>query len=151
MPRVVVAQPHLARRQQHPGALHAADFADLSVMPVPGMKLPGAANTPFMPVRAFGAPQTTETMPVAGIDRQTRSRSAFGCCTASTTLRDAERGQRGGADPRRLPVPGRCAVSVSVISASDASVSRCVFSQERVNFIAQTPSCSMVGASGLKP
>ncbi len=40
----------------------------LSVMPVPGMKLPGAANTAFMPVRALGAPHTTETMPSPGID-----------------------------------------------------------------------------------
>ena len=43
----------------------ASDFTPrispaFSVMPVPGMKAPGRAATPFMPVRAFGAPQTTE-------------------------------------------------------------------------------------------
>ena len=32
-----------------------------SSMPVPGMYVPGGANTPFMPVRAFGAPHTTCT------------------------------------------------------------------------------------------
>ena len=30
-----------------------------SVISLPGMKAPGGTNTPFMPVRAFGAPQTT--------------------------------------------------------------------------------------------
>ncbi len=30
-----------------------------SVMFLPGMKVPGAENTPFMPARALGAPQTT--------------------------------------------------------------------------------------------
>ena len=54
-------------------------------MPVPGMKLPGAANTAFIPLRAFGAPHTTETIlsPVSTL--QARSRSAFGCGTASIT------------------------------------------------------------------
>src|SRR4029077_906909 len=32
-----------------------------SVMFLPGMKVPGAEKTPFMPARAFGAPQTTDT------------------------------------------------------------------------------------------
>ena len=45
---------------------------------------PGA-NTPFMPVRALGAPQTTWTTPLPVSTMQTRSRSALGCCTASTT------------------------------------------------------------------
>ena len=31
----------------------------VSVMFLPGMKVPGAENTPFMPARALGAPQTT--------------------------------------------------------------------------------------------
>jgi hypothetical protein len=35
--------------------------------------------------------------------------------------------------------------------AGGASVSRCVFSQDSVNFIAHTPSCSIAGASGEKP
>ena len=57
----------------------------LSVTPVPGMTLPGGANTPLRPVRALGAPHTTETMPLPVSTLQARSRSAFGCCTASTT------------------------------------------------------------------
>src|SRR4051812_15294015 len=32
-----------------------------SVMFLPGMKAPGGTNTPFMPARALGAPQTTCT------------------------------------------------------------------------------------------
>ena len=57
-----------------------------SSMPVPGMRLPAAAKTPFMPVRALGAPQTTCTgEPAPGSTRHTRSRSAFGCCRASKT------------------------------------------------------------------
>ena len=52
---------------------------------VPGMKLPTGANTPFMPVRALGAPHTTCTTPLPVSTLQTRSLSAFGCCTASTT------------------------------------------------------------------
>ena len=120
-----------------------------SVMPVPGMNVPGGANTPFMPVRAFGAPQTTRTVPSPVSTVQTRSRSAFGCGTASIT-----RAMRNGARaaPRSsTPSSSRpMRVSVSVICSSVASVSRCVFSQERVNFIAHTPSCSMVGASGRK-
>ncbi len=53
--------------------------------PVPGMCVPGGANTPFRPVRAFGAPQTTCTTPLPVSTRQSFSRSAFGCFIASTT------------------------------------------------------------------
>jgi hypothetical protein len=39
-----------------------------------------------MPVRAFGAPQTTCTgSPEPVSTMQTRSRSAFGCCSAEIT------------------------------------------------------------------
>ena len=39
-------------------------------MPVPGMCVPAGAKTPFMPVRAFGAPQTTWTgAPLPVIDQ----------------------------------------------------------------------------------
>ena len=120
------------------------------VMPVPGMKAPGAAKTAFMPVRALGAPQTTETMPSPASTLQARRRSALGCCTASITWamrNDASAAPRFSTPSSSSPI----CVSVSVIWSSVASVCRCDFSQERVNFIAQTPSCSMVGASGLKP
>ena len=57
-----------------------------SVMFLPGMKVPGAENTPFMPARALGAPQTTWiglAVPVSTM--QTRSRSALGCFSAEIT------------------------------------------------------------------
>ena len=57
----------------------------LSSNPVPGMVLPDGAKMPFMPVRALGAPHTTWTVPLPVSTVQTRSRSALGCCTASTT------------------------------------------------------------------
>ncbi len=60
-------------------------FVAFRVMPMPGTVMPEAANTPFMPVRAFGAPQTTCTMPSLVSTSHTRSRSAFGCCRASFT------------------------------------------------------------------
>ena len=120
-------------------------------MPVPGMKAPGAAKTAFMPVRAFGAPQTTDnSVPSPTSTLQARSRSAFGCCTASTTWamrKDASVAERSSTPSSSNPMR----VSVSVIVSSEASVSRCDFSQESGNFIGQTPSCSIVGASGLKP
>ena len=57
-----------------------------SVMFLPGMKAPGGTNTPFMPARAFGAPHTTCTgSPSPVSTMQTRSRSAFGCCSAEIT------------------------------------------------------------------
>ncbi len=57
-----------------------------SVIFLPGMNVPGGAKTPFMPVRALGAPHTTCTgSPLPVSTMQTRSRSAFGCCFASTT------------------------------------------------------------------
>ena len=61
---------------------------------LPGMKVPGGENTETMPVRAFGAPQTTctgEPCPVSTM--QTRSRSAFGCCFASITRAMMKRGE----------------------------------------------------------
>ena len=121
-----------------------------SVRPVPGMNVPGGANTPFMPVRAFGAPHTTWTVSLPVSMVHTRRRSAFGCCTASIT-----RAMRNAA--RTLPWSSTSSssrpmrVSAAVIWSSVASVSRWVLSQERVNFMVQVPSCNMVGASGLKP
>ena len=112
--------------------------------------LPGAANTAFMPVRALGAPHTTVTVPSPVSTVQTRSLSAFGCCSAAVTctIRKLAKAAPGFATPSSSS-PIR--VRVSVITFSGASVSRCVLSQERENFMAQIPSCSMVGASGLDP
>src|SRR5271166_3138209 len=107
-------------------------------MPVPGMKLPGGAKTPIMPVRAFGAPQTTVAVPAPVSTVQTRRRSAFGCCTASIT-----RAMRNGASAAPGSVTPSSSspilLSVSVMRSSEASVSRCVRSQLRENFIASHP------------
>ena len=60
-------------------------FAFFRTTPVLGMVVPGGAKTPFMPVRAFGAPHTTSTRSVPVSTTQSLSLSAFGCCFASTT------------------------------------------------------------------
>ncbi len=50
-----------------------------------------------MPVRALGAPQTTCTGSAPPVStRQTRSRSALGCCLASITWGHGEGGERLG-------------------------------------------------------
>src|SRR6185437_12375543 len=110
-----------------------------SVMPVPGMKLPVGANTPFMPVRALGAPHTTWTMPAPVWTLQRRSRSALGCCTASTTW-PTTKPFSVSAGLLMFSTSRPSMVSRSRSSASEASVSRCSLSQDRVNFIATIPS-----------
>ena len=93
------------------------------VIPVPGMNAPGAAKTAFMPVWAFGAPQTTDTMPSPVSTLQARRRSAFGCCTASITC--AIRKEASAAPRFSTPSSSRpICVSVSVIRSSEASVSQ---------------------------
>ena len=60
-------------------------FAFLRTTPVPGMVVPTGAKTPFMPVRALGAPHTTSTRSAPVSTTQSLSLSAFGCGFASTT------------------------------------------------------------------
>ena len=121
-----------------------------SVIPLPGMTAPGGANTAFIPVRAFGAPHTTDTSASPASTRQTRSRSALGCCTASITR--AMRNGPSGAARFSTPSSSRpIEVSVSVIVCNVASVSRCVRSQLKENRMPHRPSCRMAGASGLLP
>src|SRR3984957_7827108 len=106
-----------------------------SVSFLPGIYVPTAENTPFMPVRAFGAPQTTCTGPWPASTMQTFSRSALGCCLASSTEATTKPSYlRAGSSTDSTSSPTR--VSVSTISASEAEVSRWSLSQERVNFIA---------------
>ena len=53
---------------------------------MPGTYAPGGANTPFMPVRALGAPHTTCTgSPDPVSTRHTFSLSASGCLSAFST------------------------------------------------------------------
>ena len=66
-----------------------------SVIFLPGIQLPGGENTPFMPVRAFGAPHTTCTgSPEPVSTMQTRRRSAFGMLLRLDHARDRERRER---------------------------------------------------------
>ena len=106
-----------------------------SVMFLPGMNAPGGTNTPFMPARAFGAPHTTCTGSPAPVSTMhTRRRSAFGCCSAEITraiVKGASILPRSATFSTSSPIM----VSRSTIAASGASVSRCSFSQARVNFI----------------
>src|SRR5580693_2950810 len=109
-----------------------------SVTFLPGMKAPGGANTPFIPVRAFGAPQTTWMgSPLPTSTMQTRSRSAFGCCFASTT-RAMTNGANSFALSSMRSTSSPIMVSLSASSASGRSVSTCSFSQSSVNFIEST-------------
>src|SRR5215203_4700945 len=106
-----------------------------SVIFLPGMYVPGGENTPFIPVRAFGAPHTTCTgSPSPVSTRHTRSRSALGCCSARTT--DATRyGANNAALSSMASTSSPMRVSVVAISSTDAVVSRWSFSQERGNFM----------------
>ena len=113
---VVVAEAHLARGQQHAGAAHAADLADLQRDAGAGDEAAGRRRTRPSCRCARSArrrPRRPVPSPVSTV--QTRSRSAFGCCTASTT-----RAMRNGASaaPRSsTPSSSRpMRVSVSVIS-----------------------------------
>ncbi len=110
-----------------------------STMFLPGMKVPGAENTPFMPARALGAPHTTwigfsplATWPISTM--QTLRRSAFGCFSAEMT-EAMTKGASCAALSSTFSTSRPIMVSLSTISASEASVSRCSLSQGRVNFM----------------
>ncbi len=110
-----------------------------SVMFLPGMKVPGAENTPFMPARALGAPHTTWIgFPSPMSTMQTRSRSAFGCFSAEMTLA-MTKGLSSAALSSTCSTSSPIMVSLSTISGREASVSRCSLSQGRVNFIRSIP------------
>src|SRR6185436_16117965 len=106
-----------------------------SVMFLPGMNAPGGTNTPFMPVRALGAPHTTCTgAPSPVSTMHTRRRSALGCCSAEIT----EAMVNGASSlPRSvtLSTSSPIMVSLSTMSLSGCSVSRCSLSQASVNFM----------------
>src|ERR1700723_1693112 len=88
-----------------------------------------------MPVRAFGAPPTPCTgSPEPVSTMHTRSRSAFGCCLASTT-RAMVNGASCWPMSSTRSTSSPIMVSLSVISPSVRSVSRCSLSQAKVNFI----------------
>ena len=66
-----------------------------SVMFLPGMKVPGGENTPFMPARALGAPHTTCTgSPDAGVDHAHAQPVGIGMLLGRDHARDGEGRQR---------------------------------------------------------
>src|SRR5215472_15688293 len=102
---------------------------------LPGMKAPGGANTPFMPVRAFGAPHTTWIgLPSPVSTMHTRNRSAFGCGLASTT-QAMTNGANSFALSSMRSTSSPIIVSLAAISSSECAVSRCSLSQPKVSFI----------------
>jgi hypothetical protein len=82
----------------------------------------------------LGAPQTISFTPSLVSTWQTRRRSAFGCCTAST-MRAAVKAPSLAPGSSTSSTSRPVMVIVSAISPIEAEVSRWAFSQERVNFI----------------
>src|SRR5262245_5365876 len=103
--------------------------------PVPGMCVPGGANTPFMPARALGAPHTTCTgAPFPVSTMHTCSRSAFRCFSAEMT-RATVNGASSLALSSTRSTSSPLMVRRSTIASSGACVLRCSLSQPKVNFI----------------
>ena len=76
----------------------------LSIAPVRGIIVPAEAKTPFMPVRALAAPQTTWTCSLPVSTTQTRSRSALGWRSAETTAATVKGFEPGAAVFDRLDI-----------------------------------------------
>src|SRR5215831_6498948 len=112
-----------------------------SVMFLPGMKVPGGENTPFMPARAFGAPHTTCTgSPDPVSTMHTRSLSALGCGSAEIT-RAMVNGASALALFSTLSTSRPIMVSLCTMASSGWSVSRWSLSHERVSFMAVPRDC----------
>src|SRR5215472_1978704 len=106
-----------------------------SVMFLPGMNAPTGANTPLIPVRAFGAPHTTWIgLPSPVSTMHTRSRSALGCGLASVT-RAMTKGANSLALSSMRSTSRPIMVSLAAISSSERAVSRCSLSQPKVSLI----------------
>ncbi len=64
---------------------------------LPGMKVPGAENTPFMPARALGAPHTTWIgLPVADVDHADAQAVGIRMLLGGDHVGDHERLEQGG-------------------------------------------------------
>src|SRR5258706_4284514 len=99
------------------------------------------------PARALDAPQTISLRPSTVSTWQTRSRSALGCWWASTTLATVNRASfAAGFSTCSTSRPAM--VMATTTSSTDAVVSRCSFSQERVNFMVRPPSAQAGGGIG---
>ena len=102
---------------------------------LPGMKVPGGENTPFIPVRAFGAPHTICTgVAFAGIDHADAQTVGIGMLLGLDHVGDDEILERLGL-VLDFSTSSPIIVSLSAIASRPASVSRCSFSQDRVNFM----------------
>ena len=113
--------------------------ATFSVIPDPGTVVPGAPNTPTSPARALGAPHTTCTGSPAPVSTESRRNlSACGCGSAVTTraIVKAFSAAPGSSTPS---TSSPIAVSLATIVSSGASVSRCSFSQPKVNLMPPLP------------
>src|SRR6516164_4862537 len=90
-----------------------------SVRFLPGMKAPTGANTPFVSVRALGAPHTTWT----------------GWPSPASTTRAMTNGANSFALSSMRSTSSPIMVSLAAISSSERAVSRCSPSQAKVSFI----------------
>ena len=107
-----------------------------SVIFLPGMYVPGGENTPFMPVRAFGAPHTTcDRIARAGIDDADAQPVRVRMLLRLDHPRDGE-GASAFALSSMFSTSSPTMVSLSASVSSGSSVVRCSFSQESVNFMA---------------
>ena len=153
MPVVIVAERQLVGRAQHAARGDAADRAFLQhrAGARDGRRRP-ARRRRFMPARALGAPHTTCTSPVAGIDDADAQPVGIGMRLGRDDARDDEAARAPAA---RFSMPSTSRPSMT--SARDdlvergASVSRCVLSQASVVFIAPGPRTSEGMSSGRKP
>src|SRR5437879_913122 len=99
------------------------------------------------PARALDAPQTISLRPSTVSTWQTRRRSALGCWWASTTL--ATVNCASFAAGFSTCSTSRPAMTIASTTCSTvAVVSRCSFSQERVNFMLCAPSAQAGGGIG---
>ena len=148
------SSPSPSSRSEHSIPLLSTSriFPTFSAAPVAGITVPGGAKIVRSPARAFGAPQTTCTVAASPTSTmQTRNRSRVRVRLGRHDPRRPERHQRRAGVLHALHLERPIAESVSVTRSTEASVSRCERSHDHENFIAQTPSCSDTGLSGLVP
>src|SRR5690606_15839691 len=100
------------------------------------------------PARALGAPQTISFMPSTVSTWQTCRRSALGWRSAET-MRATVKGARAAMGSWTSSTSSPAMVMASATAATSAVVSRCSFSQDRVNFIASARLAAEVGDEGV--
>ena len=147
---VVVAQAHLARGQQHARAAHAADFADLQRGVGAGNEAAGRGEHALHAGARIRRAAHHEHRVVAGVHLADAQPIGVGVLHRLDDARDAERRQRRAAILHAFQFQADAGQRVGDLGRAWRRSRRCVFSQERENFIAHAPSCSIVGASGLK-